>query len=698
METTPRLGSPPFAGAELLGGRYRLRERLGAGGMATIFRAHDEALDRDVAVKVLHAHLADDETLQLRFRTEARHAASLLHPHIVNVFDQGFDEDHGGLPYIVMEHVDGPSLREVLSSRGRLTPGEALAVLEPICRALVRAHSLGVVHRDVKPENILVAADGSPKIADFGIARAVAETGHTQTGALIGSVHYLAPELVEGREASPASDQYALGVVAFELVTGRKPLPGESPMAIAARHAQERVPPPSDFVSDSTPDFDEVVMRATHPDPARRYADTSEFAAALIDAVPDGAQAVQLEGMGAHDDRTLVIPATGVETVTMDRRALEGSRPRPSGGRRRRSTRRFRRAGRRPRQARTHADADHPSPGPPGSGAAAAAPGRRGARQGRRRGLRRSLLVLVVVLLGGTAAFAVWNYGVAPVTTVPAVADLTEADAVAQLESQGLQMVVDERVPDFEAAEGTVLGQDPPAGADLRRGGTVGVVVSSGPAEVAMPQVVGVSEDAAVERLSSDEYRFVVDRDYEHSSTVDAGTVQAQLPPPGTSLRQGDTVTINISLGVQQVTVPDLSGTTREEALEALEDAGLRGEVAFAYSDAVPQRGRVVTQSVEAGAEIDIHSTVTVTISRGPATIEVPDVEGEEVDAAVSELSDLGFSTRVIEEPRPQLGPFRRGRTGRVEAQDPQPGNSAERGSQIDLYTFSEAAEESDGG
>lgn len=306
--------------------------------------------------------------------------------------------------------------------------------------------------------------------------------------------------------------------------------------------------------------------------------------------------------------------------------------------------------------------------------------------------------MLVAVLLGGAAAFAVWNYGVAPVTTVPSVADLTEADAVAQLESQGLRMIVDERVPDFEAAEGTVLDQDPPAGAELRRGGTVGVAVSSGPAEVAMPEVVGTSEDAAVERLSSDEYRFVVDRDYEHSSTVDAGTVQAQLPPPGTSLRQGDTVTVNISLGVQQVTVPDLSGTTREEALEALEGAGLRGDVAFAYSDAVPQPGRVVTQSVEPGAEVDIHSTVTVTISRGPATIEVPDVEGEEVDAAVSELSDLGFSPRVIEEPRPQLGPFRRGRTGRVEAQDPQPGNSAERGSQIDLYTFSEAAEESDAG
>lgn len=306
------------------------------------------------------------------------------------------------------------------------------------------------------------------------------------------------------------------------------------------------------------------------------------------------------------------------------------------------------------------------------------------------------MLLLVLLLLVGGAAFAVWNYAVAPVTTVPAVADLTEAEAVAQLDSTGLEMVVDDRVHDFEAAEGTVLDQDPAPGAKLRRGGTVGVVVSSGPVEVAMPEVLGATEEAAAERLSADDYRFVVDRDYEHSSTVEAGTVQAQAPPPGTSLRQGATVIINVSLGVEQVTVPELSGMGRQEALQALEDAELRGEVAFTYSDAVPQEGRVVTQSVQPGSEVDIHSVVTVTVSRGPATIEVPDVEGEPVSAAVAELSDRGFSPRVIEEPRPQLGPFRHGETGRVEAQDPQPGNTAQRGSRIDLYTFSEAAEDGD--
>lgn len=702
METTPRIGQSPLAGAELLGGRYRLGERLGAGGMATIFRARDEALERDVAVKVLHAHLVDDETLRQRFRTEARHAASLLHPNIVNVFDQGFDESLGGLPYIVMEHVDGPSLREVLSERGRLTPGEALAVLEPVCRGLVRAHGLGVVHRDVKPENILIAPDGSPKIADFGIARAVAETGHTQTGALIGSIHYIAPELVDGKEATGATDQYALGVMAFELVTGRKPLPGESPMVIAARHAQERIPPPGDFVSDCSSAFDKAITRATHPDPTRRYADLSEFAAALIEAVPGGAQPIELEGLAGHEDRTVVIPAAGTETITMNRGGVRSAGQRPATSRRRRASRRSRRAGR----ARAGAGRGTPSTAeagsagspaePPSEGSPAETPAPAPRRRGRRRGPRRAMVVLLLLALVGTGAFVVWNYAVAPVTTVPALADLPEADAAAQLESHGLDMVVDERRYDFEAAEGTVLEQKPPEGAELRRGGTVGVVVSAGPAEVTMPEVVGTAEDEALQRLESDDYRFVVNRDYEHSPTTDAGVVQAQAPTPGTELRQGDTVIINVSLGVEQVTVPDLSGMDRDEALEALEDADLQGELAFAYSDAVPNEGQVVTQSVDSGVEVDKHSTVTVTISQGPATIEVPDVEGDEVSEAVEKLEDAGFATRVIEEPRPQLGPFRRGETGQVEAQDPQPGNSAQRGSQVDLYTFSEAAE--DGG
>ncbi|HWH32732.1 MAG TPA: protein kinase, partial [Egibacteraceae bacterium] len=285
---------------DVLAGRYRLDARVGAGGMATIYRARDLTLDRDVAVKVLHPHLMDDDGLRERFRTEARHAARLLHPNIVNVFDTGDREDPDGLPagspanlpWIVMEYVDGPSLRDVLRERERLSPREALSITEPVARALARAHGGGVVHRDIKPENVLIAADGTPKVADFGIARALAETSHTQTGTLIGSVHYMAPELVSGKPATAATDQYGLGVLLYELLTGTQPLPAESPMAIALRHAQEAIPPPSAVNPEVPAALDAVVARATAHAAEDRFPDMESFAAALRAAVPDGPEPV----------------------------------------------------------------------------------------------------------------------------------------------------------------------------------------------------------------------------------------------------------------------------------------------------------------------------------------------------------------------------------------------------------------------
>lgn len=270
----------------LLGRRYRLGPQLGAGGMATIYRAWDVARARDVAVKVIHAHLLDDEEIVERFRREASHAAALVHPHIVRVLDQGVD----GLPYIVMELVDGPSLRQVLRERGRLSPREAVAVLLPVCAALARAHAAGGMHRDIKPENVLIAPDGSPKVADFGIAHVGAATRHTAAGTVIGSVHYLAPELVQGREATPATDQYAVGVLAFELLTGQKPLPAETPTAVLARHAREPIPPPSAFTPGIPAALDRVVCRGAALRPGDRFSCMEQLAAALRAAVPGGSR------------------------------------------------------------------------------------------------------------------------------------------------------------------------------------------------------------------------------------------------------------------------------------------------------------------------------------------------------------------------------------------------------------------------
>ncbi|MEX2621532.1 MAG: Stk1 family PASTA domain-containing Ser/Thr kinase [Egibacteraceae bacterium] len=627
----------------LLAGRYRLVARIGAGGMATIYRARDESLDRDVAVKVLHGHLAEDASLLERFRTEARHAASLLHPSVVNVFDQGAAD----LPYIVMEYVDGPSLRQVLAERGRLNPGEALAVIEPVCHALGRAHATGLVHRDIKPENVLIAPDGTPKVADFGIARAVAETGHTQTGALIGSVHYLAPELVDGREATAASDQYAVGIVLFELLTGRKPLPADSPMAIAVRHARESIPAPSSFVSDASRALDRVVAKATARDPGKRYPDLEALVTALRAAVPTGPQPVTVPSRNGVD-RTLVIPAESAQTVSL--------------------------------AADPQTDASAPPP---------ARDQPRPARH-RRRGLLRVAVLLLVLATTAGAGFAAWHFLLAPVTTVPGLQDLSETQASAALEPLGLELVVTGTEPDFDVPAGQVLRQDPQAGQELRRGDSVAVVFSAGRAATAMPDVAQMPRDEALALLEGPEHRFEVRVDEDFSPTVPAGLVQAQAPEPETALTQGDSVVINVSLGVRQVTVPDLAGMDREQAEAALAGADLVGEFTGEFSDEFPTPGAVIRQGVDADTEVDEGSTVPVTVSRGSTTVEVPDVRNDPIEEAVATIEGAGLVAQVIAEPRPRLGPFPAGRVGRVEVQDPSPGTTLRRGQTVELYTFSE--------
>ncbi|MPZ87479.1 MAG: Stk1 family PASTA domain-containing Ser/Thr kinase [Nitriliruptorales bacterium] len=631
----------------VLAGRYRLISRVGAGGMATIFRAHDDTLDRDVAVKVLHDHLADDPSLLLRFRTEARHAASLMHPHIVNVFDQGVAE----LPYIVMEFVDGLSLREVLRDRERLSPGETLAVIDPVCAGLTRAHADGVIHRDVKPENVLIAArDGTVKVADFGIARALASSGLTTTGTLIGSVHYLAPEIVDGREATPASDQYAVGVVIFELLTGRKPLPADSPMAVALRHAREPIPPPSQS-AEVPAAVDEVVARATAPDPSQRYPDVAGLAAALRAAVPGGPVPVIIQ---ASDDRdgTLIIPS-GTEAT-----AFAGAA----------DALRFRRQ--------------------PGGSAwrwlrgvlAQAAPR-----------LRLGGLVLLALILLGMGGWLTYDRVIAPVRAVPALEGSTQEEAEASLAEFGLAAEIGDPVSSLEVPAGGVVAQDPEAGTALRSGGTVTLNLSSGPQSVIMPSVLGRTRDEALAILHDDPYRFTVRVDEEFSDTVPAGQVQAQAPDAGEELEQGaeSGVVINVSLGVEQVTVPDLSGRERDEAAQLLQERGLAGSFSEDFNDE-QRAGRVVQQSPAPDSRVDKGSTVEVVVSRGSASVEVPDVLGQRVERAQEELAEVGLEAEVTVQPVPRLGPIRLRGSGRVAQQDPEGGATAQRGDSVRLLVFEE--------
>ena len=640
-------GAGPIAVGALLGGRYRMTARIGAGGMATIYRAHDESLDRNVAVKVLHPHLAHDPSFLARFRTEARNAASLLHPCIVNVFDQGVAD----LPYIVMELVDGPSVRELLDRRGRLPPAEMLAIAGPVCDALARAHANNVVHRDIKPENILVAAGGTPKVADFGIARAAAATSHTATGTLIGSVHYMAPEIVDGHEATDRTDQYAVGVLIFELLTGRKSLPADSPMAVAVRHAREPVPPPSRYVTDVPRPLDRVVAKATAVQPAKRYPDMAALATALREAVPGGPSPVTVPAAADADD-TVVIPASSPATEATAVTTTTGG----------------------------------------GAAGAVAAPGRR-----RRRPRRPFLLLVALLLVAAATAAGVWNWVLAPVQHVPDLGGATKAAVHDTLAAQGMTAELEARRYHLSAPAGTVLDQSPDPGSPLRRGGVVAVVVSRGPASVSVPDVVSGTRRQAVELLSAAPYAFEVEVRERFSDTVATGRVIAASPDAGTTVDAGGNLALTVSKGIEQVEVPKIRGLPRDEAVTALRKAKLRASVTQAYSDRFPELGTVVRQDVRAGRTVDKDTSVAVTVSLGPLHFAMPDVNGQPIGQAQADLAALTLRATITEQPRPQIGPFRRGDFGLVEAQVPEAGATVRREDRVDLYTFSQAAEEAEG-
>jgi beta-lactam-binding protein with PASTA domain len=634
------------ADGALLAGRYRLVGRIGAGGMATIYCARDETLDREVAVKVLHPHLADDPDVRERFRAEARAAAALVSPHVVNVFDTGVED----LPFIVMEYVDGPSLREVLAARGRLAPGEALAVLEPVCAGLSRAHARGLVHRDVKPENVLVARDGVVKVADFGIARA-ADAGATASGALVASVHYVAPELVHGDEATPTSDQYAVGVLLYELLTGHQPFDGDSPTAVALRHTHESVPPPSELVPGLAPELDAVVARATAHEPGARFPDLSALIAAVRAAVPEGPSPVVVATGGGHPNGTLIIPRESLDTTTIAPGTLD-TRPRFSSG------------AWRPRVPRP------------------------------RLGTWASLLLLLLVLAGVSAWF-LFDQVLAPVRVVPELVGAHRDEADAALRGLGLLPRYAEPASSREVPADHVLALDPAQGAQLRQGGEVSLTLSSGPAIVEMPRVLELPREEALALLQAPGFQVRIDGAY--SDTVPLGTVQGQLPDPGTRLAEGSPVVINVSLGIEQVAVPDLEERSADEAAQLLAEAGLEGEFIEEFSDDHPEPGQVLSQSVAPGTQVDKGSTVEVVVSAGPTTISLPEVRGRPVDEAVQVLEELGLDVDVIEREQPLFGPFRLAPTGDVREQDPAPGTQLRRGDRVRLLTYVEADGEGEG-
>ncbi|MFB7585730.1 Stk1 family PASTA domain-containing Ser/Thr kinase [Streptomyces sp. NPDC056169] len=608
MDTTLQ---DPLVG-RLLDGRYRVDARIAVGGMATVYRAVDTRLDRVLALKVMHPALATDAAFVERFIREAKSVARLDHPNVVGVFDQGAE---GAYVYLAMEYVAGCTLRDVLRERGALAPRAALDILEPVLAALGAAHRAGFVHRDMKPENVLIGDDGRVKVADFGLVRAVGSATAT-TGSVLGTVSYLAPEQIEHGTADTRADVYACGVVLYEMLTGGKPHAGDTPAQVLYQHLHTDVPAPSATVPGLALELDELVAAATARTPEVRPYDAVALLALLrearavltdeqLDAVPPQARSAARD---TADDRTSVIArAVPAEADLPQVQQVE-------------HTNRL------------------PAPEAPPAG-----PRRRAARG--LRAPRGPLLIVLGVLLALGLGTGVWYINSGQFTRVPAVLGQTEANATQRIKDAGLDVGTTKRAFSDVYERGAVMAVDPAPGERVRGNATVVLTLSRGPEIVKVPNLRNKPLPEA-KRLLKEEGLApgVITREF--SDSVAQGAVIGSDPEPGTERRPDSAVALVVSKG-SPIDVPDATGETVADATATLQEAGLTVRVAPERINSPEDAGTVAAQSLAEGSRAAEGDTITLTVSKGPKLVEVPDVTGESTDDARTALEDAGFEVEV---------------------------------------------------
>ncbi|MCH0542576.1 Stk1 family PASTA domain-containing Ser/Thr kinase [Streptomyces sp. MUM 203J] len=618
MDTTLQ---DPLVG-QVLDGRYRVDARIAVGGMATVYRALDTRLDRVVALKVMHPSLATDVTFVERFIREAKSVARLAHPNVVGVFDQGTD---GGYVFLAMEYVPGCTLRDVLTERVALSPRAALDVLEPVLAALGAAHRAGFVHRDMKPENVLIGDDGRVKVADFGLVRAVG-TATATTGSLLGTASYLAPEQIEHGTADTRTDVYACGVVLYEMLTGAKPHTGDTPAQVLFRHINTDVPAPSEAVPGLADGLDRLVAAATARDAEARPHDAvallalaREARAGLtdddLDLVPP--RATRTEDGGAP------LTAGSEDATSVIARPVGPEAPADGGVQR---TSRF----------EVPPDTRPQSVSPPSP------PWRRFAVPGQRGVLAAVAAVLLVLGLGA----GVWYINSGQFTQVPSgLLGKTQADAERRLSAAGLE--VGTTSEEFSSAyeRGTIMATDPAAGERIRDHGEVKLVVSRGPQVVKVPELKGKSLAAAKAELREAGLAAGVVTE-EFSEDVERGAVVSSDPRAGTERRPDAAVALVVSKGAP-IEVPGVVGQSLDAARGTLSEAGLTVEVAQERTDSRHPAGSVAAQSLAEGDTAARGDTITLTVSSGPRMVRVPDVTGKSVDDATRDLEAAGFEVEV---------------------------------------------------
>ncbi len=623
----PTAPPDPLIGT-LVDGRYQVVARIARGGMATVYEAIDTRLDRTVALKMMSTALAEDPGFVTRFRREARAAAQLSHPHVVQVYDQGEAE---GLPYLAMEYVPGRTLRDVLRDYGALTPEQALTILDPVLEALSAAHDAGFVHRDIKPENILISDDGRVKVTDFGLARAVTNTTTATQGMIIGTVAYLSPEHVERGDADARSDVYGAGICLFEMVTGQVPFAAESAITVAYQHVNADVPAPSSLRTAIPPDVDALVATSTRRDPDLRYPDCRAF---LSDVRRVRRTLPPPQPLSRDTQDTLIVPAD---------MAAAGGAPPPAVTVR------------------------------PASAAAAPAP----RAERRRRGRGWIVAVLLLLLAIGGAAFAGWYLAAGPgkQVTVPGILNMDQAEATTALQSVGLRLEVSGEEYSETVAAGLVLSSDPAPGASTATDSVVSVVLSLGPERYAVPDVRGEPLEAA--RTAITEANLVVGIITEDwDSEVPAGSVASTEPAAGDELKPGTAVDLVVSKGPKPVRLAGYAGSPADEVRAELQAAGLVVTETEEFSTEYAA-GLVISTSPGKGERVPVGSTVALVVSKGPPPVEVPYLIDMKRDDAVFLLQDLGLNVDVNEPPFTPLN--------RVISQNPAAGTLVPAGSTVTI-------------
>ncbi|MCP2262145.1 serine/threonine protein kinase [Streptoalloteichus tenebrarius] len=624
--TTPRL----------LSNRYELGDTLGYGGMSEVHRGRDVRLGRDVAVKVLRADLARDPQFQLRFRREAQNAAALNHPAIVAVYDTGETEtDYGPLPYIVMEFVDGRTLRDMIKSEGPLPPRRAMEIMADVCAALDFSHRHGIVHRDVKPANIMITRSGAVKVMDFGIARAVADgqAAVTQTAAVIGTAQYLSPEQARGETVDARSDVYATGCVLFELLTGEPPFTGDSPVAVAYQHVREDPRTPSEVNSQIPTVLDAVVLKAMSKNPANRYQSAAEMRADLVRVL--SGQRPSAPAVMSEEERTTLLGGGGATEVM-------GGRHRPN--------------------ALSDADADR-------------------AEELAARRRKTTMVALVTALCVAVLAIAAW------VTTsllntdppkqekfaLPSVVNMEATQARNQLANKGFTNVREKPAPSTAEQRGIVLSMNPPADTQIGKNDPIELTVGAGPERVKVPDLSGRTPEQARQLLAEQGLQAGLEPDQEETDNAAlAGKVIKQSPAPGTDVDKNSRVTFTIGRTPETVQVPQLTDMPLENARTILDSLGLTLQVQTVSSD--KDQGMVVGQSPAKGTKLRKGGSVQLQVSDGSQKnkIQMPKLDGMTLDQAKRELQRAGWNGTLEPTESPTDKPSE---DGKIVNQSPNPGD-----------------------